>query len=192
MHARWYQARNKWILVLEPHGDRLRGESWVWARAMRGRSGAEGVKLVIVARRGATCWRRAADEIAIGDRRPTRTVVAADVTTQEGRDAILRRLPHSRIFSSTMPAVRRRRFPQIASAATGSRRSTPTCWRRSRTDRGRRIDGMIARQFGRIVNVHLACREGAGRHARDCRTARAPASPALSRDLARAQLPSTM
>jgi NADP-dependent 3-hydroxy acid dehydrogenase YdfG len=88
----------------------------------------EGVNLVIPARRG-DVLARAADEIASATGNRPKTIIA-DVTTKEGRDAILAACP-APTFSSTMPVARRLGISASSSAMTGSRRSMATCWRRS-------------------------------------------------------------
>src|SRR3954469_19243988 len=78
----------------------------------------EGVNLVIAARRREVL-ESAADEIASATGNRPKTVVA-DVTTKEGRDAILATCPPP-TFSSTMPVGRRQVIFASSSAATGSR-----------------------------------------------------------------------
>ena len=90
--------------------------------------GAEGVKLVIVARRR-EILERAADEIRSATGAETAAVVA-DVTRQEGRKAILAACPDPDILINNAGGPRRE-ISATGIAATGSRRSTPTCWRRS-------------------------------------------------------------
>ena len=90
--------------------------------------GAEGVKLVIVARRR-EILERAADEIRSLTDADT-VAVAADVTTQEGRDAILAACPNPDILVNNAggpPAGDFRNWNR----GDWTRRSTPTCWRRS-------------------------------------------------------------
>jgi NAD(P)-dependent dehydrogenase (short-subunit alcohol dehydrogenase family) len=90
----------------------------------------EGVILFIAARRG-DVLESAADEIASATGNQPKTIIA-DVTTKEGRDAILAAPALLPTFSSTMLADRHRAIFANSSARTGSRRLTATCWRRSR------------------------------------------------------------
>jgi 3-oxoacyl-[acyl-carrier protein] reductase len=89
----------------------------------------EGVTLFIAARRGEVL-ESAADEIASASGNRPKTIIA-DVTTKEGRDGILAACPAPDILVNNAggppPAI----FAN-SSAWTGSRRSTATCWRRSR------------------------------------------------------------
>jgi NAD(P)-dependent dehydrogenase (short-subunit alcohol dehydrogenase family) len=88
----------------------------------------EGVNVVIVARRPEPLKEAAAEIGAATGLTPV--TVAADVTTEEGRAAILKPVPPP-TSSLTMPAARRRAISATGRARTGSRPSTPTCWRRS-------------------------------------------------------------
>jgi 3-oxoacyl-[acyl-carrier protein] reductase len=111
--------------------------------------GAEGVKLVIVARRR-EILERAADEIRSVTGADT-VVVAADVTTQEGRDAILDACPNPDILVNNAggpPAGDFRNWDRGDwIKALDANMLAPIELMRST------IDGMIARQFGRIVNI---------------------------------------
>ena len=124
--------------------------------------GGEGVKLVVVARRR-EILERAADEIRSATGTETVAVVA-DVTTKEGRDAILAACPNPDILINN-----------AGGPPTGDFRN----WDRSDWIKAldanmlapielmkSTIDGMIARRFGRIRQYHLACGQGAHRHAR--------------------------
>src|SRR4030081_944658 len=83
--------------------------------------GTEGVKLVVVARRR-EILERAADEIRSVTGADT-GAVAADVTTQEGRDAILAACPDPDILINNAGGPPRA-ISAIGIAATGSRRLT--------------------------------------------------------------------
>jgi 3-oxoacyl-[acyl-carrier protein] reductase len=111
--------------------------------------GAEGVKLVIVARRREIV-ERAADEIRSVTGADT-VAVAADVTTQEGRDAILDACPNPDILVNNAggpPAGDFRNWDRGDwIKALDANMLAPIELMRST------IDGMIARQFGRIVNI---------------------------------------
>jgi 3-oxoacyl-[acyl-carrier protein] reductase len=111
--------------------------------------GAEGVKLVIVARRR-EILERAAEEIRSVTGADT-VAVAADVTTQEGRDAILATCPNPDILVNNAggpPAGDFRNWDRGDwIKALDANMLAPIELMRST------IDGMIARQFGRIVNI---------------------------------------
>jgi len=111
--------------------------------------GTEGVKLVIVARRR-EILERAADEIRSVTGADT-VAVAADVTTQEGRDAILATCPNPDILVNNAggpPAGDFRNWDRGDwIKALDANMLAPIELMRST------IDGMIARQFGRIVNI---------------------------------------
>ena len=111
--------------------------------------GAEGVKLVIVARRR-EILERAADEIRSLTGADT-VAVAADVTTQEGRDAILAACPDPDILVNNAggpPAGDFRNWDRGDwIKALDANMLAPIELMKST------IDGMIARRFGRIVNI---------------------------------------
>jgi 3-oxoacyl-[acyl-carrier protein] reductase len=111
--------------------------------------GAEGVKLVIVARRR-EILERAADEIRSLTGVDT-VAVAADVTTQEGRDAILAACPDPDILVNNAggpPAGDFRNWDRGDwIKALDANMLAPIELMKST------IDGMIARRFGRIVNI---------------------------------------
>jgi 3-oxoacyl-[acyl-carrier protein] reductase len=111
--------------------------------------GAEGVRLVIVARRR-EILERAADEIRSLTGADT-VAVAADVTTQEGRDAILSACPSPDILINNAggpPAGDFRNWDRGDwIKALDANMLAPIELMKST------IDGMIARRFGRIVNI---------------------------------------
>jgi 3-oxoacyl-[acyl-carrier protein] reductase len=111
--------------------------------------GTEGVKLVIVARRR-EILERAADEIRSLTGADT-VAVAADVTTQEGRDAILAACPDPDILVNIAggpPAGDFRNWDRGDwIKALDANMLAPIELMKST------IDGMIARRFGRIVNI---------------------------------------
>ena len=111
--------------------------------------GTEGVKLVIVARRR-EILERAADEIRSLTGADT-VAVAADVTTQEGRDAILAACPDPDILVNNAggpPAGDFRSWDRGDwIKALDANMLAPIELMKST------IDGMIARRFGRIVNI---------------------------------------
>ena len=90
--------------------------------------GDEGAKLVIVARRR-EILEPAAGEIRSATGAET-VAVAADVTTKEGRDAILAVCPDPDILINNAGGPSPGDFRNW-DRGTGSRRSMPTCWRRS-------------------------------------------------------------
>lgn len=109
----------------------------------------EGVNLVIAARRGdvLAC---AADEIAAATGNRPKTVIA-DVTTKEGRDAILTACPAPDILVSNAggpPPGDFRKFEREdwIKALDGNMLAPIALIKAT-------LDGMIARRFGRIVNV---------------------------------------
>jgi 3-oxoacyl-[acyl-carrier protein] reductase len=109
----------------------------------------EGVNLVIVARRR-DVLESTADEIAAASGARPR-IVSADVTTQEGRDAILAACPDPDILISNAggpPPGDFRKFERDDwIRALDSNMLAPIALIKAT------IDGMIARKFGRIVNV---------------------------------------
>jgi len=111
--------------------------------------GAEGVKLVIVARRR-EILERAAAEIQSATGAETLAVVA-DVTTQEGRDAILAACPDPDILVNNAggppPGDFRNWDRGDWIKALDANMLAPIELMKSV------IDGMIARRFGRIVNI---------------------------------------
>jgi 3-oxoacyl-[acyl-carrier protein] reductase len=111
--------------------------------------GAEGVKLVIVARRR-ELLERAAAEIKSATGAETVAVVA-DVTTKEGRDAILAAFPDPDILINNAggpPLGDFRNWDRdIWIKALDANMLSPIELMKST------IDGMISRKFGRIVNV---------------------------------------
>jgi 3-oxoacyl-[acyl-carrier protein] reductase len=111
--------------------------------------GTEGVKLVIVARRR-EILERAADEIRSLTDADT-VAVAADVTTQEGRDAILAACPNPDILINNAggpPAGDFRNWDRGDwIKALDANMLAPIDLMKST------IDGMIVRRFGRIVNI---------------------------------------
>jgi 3-oxoacyl-[acyl-carrier protein] reductase len=111
--------------------------------------GAEGVKLVIVARRR-EILERAADEIRSLTGADT-VAVAADVTTQDGRDAILAACPDPDILVNNAggpPAGDFRNWDRGDwIKVLDANMLAPIELMKST------IDGMIARRFGRIVNI---------------------------------------
>jgi 3-oxoacyl-[acyl-carrier protein] reductase len=111
--------------------------------------GTEGVKLVIVARRR-EILERAADEIRSLTDADT-VAVAADVTTQEGREAILAACPDPDILVNNAggpPAGDFRNWDRGDwIKALDANMLAPIELMKST------IDGMIARRFGRIVNI---------------------------------------
>jgi 3-oxoacyl-[acyl-carrier protein] reductase len=111
--------------------------------------GTEGVKLIIVARRR-EILERAADEIRSLTGADT-VAVAADVTTQEGRDAILAACPNPDILVNNAggpPAGDFRNWDRADwIKALDANMLAPIELMKST------IDGMIARRFGRIVNI---------------------------------------
>ena len=111
--------------------------------------GTEGVKLVIVARRR-EILERAADEIRSLTDADT-VAVAADVTTQEGRDAILAACPNPDILVNNAggpPAGDFRNWDRGDwIKALDANMLAPIELMKST------IDGMVARRFGRIVNI---------------------------------------
>lgn len=109
----------------------------------------EGVKLVIVARRE-NLLREAADEIeAVAGARPR--IVAADVATEEGRKAILQACPDPDILINNAggpPAGDFRTFGRDDwIKALDSNMLAPIELMKAT------VDGMIARRFGRIINI---------------------------------------
>lgn len=111
--------------------------------------GTEGVKLVIVARRREIV-ERAADEIRLATGAHT-VAVAADVTTREGRDAMLAACPAPDILINNAggpPAGDFRNWERDDwIKALDANMLAPIELMKST------IDGMMARQFGRIVNI---------------------------------------
>jgi len=111
--------------------------------------GGEGVKLVIVARRS-EILERAADEIRSATGADI-VAVAADVTTQEGRDAILAACPTPDILVNNAGGPPAGDFRDWDRGdwikALDANMLAPIELMKST------IDGMISRQFGRIVNV---------------------------------------
>jgi 3-oxoacyl-[acyl-carrier protein] reductase len=108
----------------------------------------EGVNLVIVARRR-DVLESTADEIAASGERPR--IVSADVTTQEGREAILMACPNPDILVNNAggpPPGDFRKFERDdwIKALDGNMLAPIALIKAT-------IDGMIARKFGRIVNV---------------------------------------
>jgi 3-oxoacyl-[acyl-carrier protein] reductase len=110
---------------------------------------SEGVKLIIVARRR-EILERAADEIHSATGAET-IAVAADVTTQEGRDAILAVCPDPDILINNAggppPGDFRKWDRSDWIKALDANMLAPIELMKST------IDGMIARKFGRIVNI---------------------------------------
>jgi 3-oxoacyl-[acyl-carrier protein] reductase len=109
----------------------------------------EGVNLVIAARRG-DVLESAAEEIASATGNRPRTVVA-DVTTQEGRDAILTACPAPDILINNAggpPPGDFRKFEREdwIKALDGNMLAPIALIKAT-------LDGMMARKFGRIVNV---------------------------------------
>lgn len=109
----------------------------------------EGVKVVIVARRREVLERAAAE---IRSATGTETVaVAADVTTKEGRDAILANCPNPDILVNNAggppPGDFRNWDRDTWIKALDANMLAPIELMKST------IDGMIARKFGRIVNI---------------------------------------
>jgi 3-oxoacyl-[acyl-carrier protein] reductase len=111
--------------------------------------GTEGVKLIIVARRR-EILERAADEIRSLTGADT-VAVAADVTTQEGRDAILAACPNPDILVNNAGGPPAGDFRDWDRGdwikALDANMLAPIELMKST------IDGMIARRFGRIVNI---------------------------------------
>ncbi len=111
--------------------------------------GGEGVKLVVVARRR-EILERAAGEIRSATGTETVAVVA-DVTTKEGRDAILAACPNPDILINNAggpPAGDFRNWDRSDwIKALDANMLAPIELMKST------IDGMIARRFGRIVNI---------------------------------------
>ena len=111
--------------------------------------GGEGVKLVIVARRR-EILERAADEIRSATSAETAAIVA-DVTTKEGRDTILAACPNPDILINNAggppPGDFRNWDRDTWIKALDANMLAPIELIKST------IDGMISRQFGRIVNV---------------------------------------
>jgi 3-oxoacyl-[acyl-carrier protein] reductase len=111
--------------------------------------GAEGVKLVIVARRH-EILQRAAEEIHAATGAQT-VAVAADVTTPEGRDAILSVCPDPDILINNAggppPGDFRNWDRDTWIRALDANMLAPIELMKAT------IDGMIARKFGRIVNI---------------------------------------
>ena len=111
--------------------------------------GTEGVKLIIVARRR-EILERAADEIRSLTDADT-VAVAADVTTQEGRDAILAACPNPDILVNNAGGPPAGDFRNWGRGdwikALDANMLAPIELMKST------IDGMIARRFGRIVNI---------------------------------------
>ena len=109
----------------------------------------EGVDLVIAARRG-DVLKNAADEIASTTGNRPKTVVA-DVTTKEGRDAILAVCPAPDILVNNAggpPPGDFRKFERDdwIKALDGNMLAPIALIKAT-------LDGMIARRFGRIVNI---------------------------------------
>lgn len=111
--------------------------------------GKEGVDLVIVARRSEVLDRAADDIAAQTGKRPT--IVAADVTTPEGRDAIIGACPNPDILINNAggpPAGDFRNFGRDDwIKALDANMIAPIELIKAT------VDGMMARGFGRIVNV---------------------------------------
>ncbi|WP_409411218.1 SDR family oxidoreductase [Bradyrhizobium sp. AUGA SZCCT0169] len=109
----------------------------------------EGVNLIIAARRG-DVLESAASEVAAATGNQPKTVIA-DVTTKEGRDAILAACPAPDILINNAggpPPGDFRKFEREdwIKALDGNMLAPIALIRAT-------IDGMIARKFGRIVNV---------------------------------------
>ena len=111
--------------------------------------GSEGVKLVIVARRREILERAAAEIRSATDAETV--AVAADVTTQEGRNAILAVCPNPDILVNNAggppPGDFRNWDRDDWIKALDANMLAPIELMKST------IDGMIARRFGRIVNI---------------------------------------
>src|SRR5258708_39318934 len=111
--------------------------------------GGEGAKLIIVARRR-EILQRAADEIRSATGAEI-VAVAADVTTREGRDAILAVCPDPDILINNAggppPGDFRNWDRDTWIRAIDANMLAPIELIKST------IDGMIARKFGRIVNI---------------------------------------
>src|SRR6266851_7463698 len=109
----------------------------------------EGVNLVIAARRG-DVLESAADEIASATGNRPKTVIA-DVTTKEGRDAILAACPAPDILVNNAggppPGDFREWDRDTWIKALDANMITPILLIKAT------VDGMIARRFGRIVNI---------------------------------------
>jgi 3-oxoacyl-[acyl-carrier protein] reductase len=144
--------------------------------------GGEGVKLVIVARRR-EILEHAADEIRAATGAETVAVVA-DVTTQDGRDAILSACPNPDILINNAggppPGDFRNWDRGDWIKALDANMLAPIELMKST------IDSMIARKFGRIVNITSHAVKGS-----DYPMARARVSLVLSRVLL-VPRPSTM
>src|SRR5262245_57194996 len=109
----------------------------------------EGVNLVIVARRRHVLESTADEMAAASGNRPR--IVSVDVTTKDGRDAILAACPNPDILINNAggpPAGDFRKFERDdwIKALDGNMLAPIELIRAT-------IDGMIARKFGRIVNV---------------------------------------
>ena len=145
----WQSGQQHGSGIAGADGDRLRGKSGA-GQGLRDGAGREGVNLVIVARRPRCS----------GDMRPTEieaptgtkpVAIAADVTTADGRGAILAACPDPDILINNAggpPAGDFRKFERDdwIKALDGNMLAPIALIKAT-------IDGMIARKFGRIVNV---------------------------------------
>ena len=110
----------------------------------------EGVDVTIVARTRGDASSRPPREIGAMSGRTVHWV-ACDITTAEGRAAALAACPNP-TSSSTMRAARRRAISATGTATRGSRAIDANMLTPIELIKAT-IDGMIARKFGRIVNI---------------------------------------
>ena len=127
----------------------MRGKSGPWQGQRDGASPARAL-LSLSPHAAATCWRAPPSEIASATGNRPKTVIA-DVTTKEGRDAILAACPAPDILINNAggpPPGDFRKFEREdwIKALDGNMLAPIALIKAT-------LDGMIARKFGRIVNV---------------------------------------
>ena len=149
---------------------------------------AEGVNVTLTAR-GAEALAKTAADIRKAHHGVTVTEVAGDITTPAGREAALKACPDPDILVNNAggppPGDFRNWTRDDWIKALDANMLTPIELIKAT------VDGMMARKFGRIVNITSSAvkarrRDSIFRRPRrsrclDCPTAHAPASPALSR-----------
>ena len=137
---------------------------------------AEGVHVTLTAR-GAEALAKTAEEIRKANPGVTVTEVAGDITTPAGREAALKACPDPDILINNAggppPGDFRNWTRDDWIKAIDANMLTPIELIKAT------VDGMMARKFGRIVNITSAAVK-APIDVSACPTARAPASPASS------------
>ena len=166
----------------------IRGRKALLSGASRGLGKAcafalarEGVDVTIVARTRDVLERTGA-EICASDRRERCTPVAGDITTQAGRSAALAACPRPDILLNN--ADGRCRAISATGRASDWIAALDTMMLSPIEMMRLTVDGMMARGFGRIVNI-VSRSVKIPQPSSACRTARAPAWSASSAGLAR-------